>query len=210
MDQSYWNEYYKKKLADKQPSLFAKYVMKEYFHSGKKVLELGCGNGRDSLYFADNGMKVTSIDEAESAIYLLKQYSNKENVSFIRDNFVETKLFLQKFDYIYSRFTMHAINDEEQSKVIKSVFVCLEEEGLFLIEARSVKDELYGQGKQMGRNAFFFNQHYRRFLVKNELIEELKKAGFEIVYEAEERNFAIHGEENPFIIRVVARKAIIR
>ena len=32
------------------------------------ILDIGCGDGRDSLYFAQNGAQVTAIDFAEEAI----------------------------------------------------------------------------------------------------------------------------------------------
>ena len=50
-DTEYWNKYYEKNSAPVEPSLFAKYVAEE-LQPGKTLLELGCGNGRDSLFFS--------------------------------------------------------------------------------------------------------------------------------------------------------------
>ena len=41
--------------------------------------------------------------------------------------------------------------------------------GKFFIEVRSVHDPLYGKGEALERNAFFYDNHYRRFLVLDEL-----------------------------------------
>ena len=39
---------------------------------GKSILELGCGNGRDSFYFAKNGLNVTAIDASNAVIEKLQ------------------------------------------------------------------------------------------------------------------------------------------
>lgn len=77
---------------------------------------------------------------------------------------------------------------------------------MFYIETRSVNDELYGLGKYAGRNAFKYNNHFRRFIVMDELKNKLIKTGFSIVYSEEKRGFAPFGNSNPPIIRIVARK----
>ena len=40
----------------------------KYLNQGAKILDFGCGSGRDSKYFIDNGYKVTAIDGAESCV----------------------------------------------------------------------------------------------------------------------------------------------
>ena len=56
------------------------------------------------------------------------------------------------------------------------------------------------------RNAFFYDNHYRRFLVLDELTEALRQAGFRIEYAREQTGFAPYGNDDPPVIRVVAVK----
>lgn len=49
-DTEYWNRFYGEGKAVEKPSLFAQFAL-EQMQSGKSLLELGCGNGRDSVYF---------------------------------------------------------------------------------------------------------------------------------------------------------------
>lgn len=49
-NKEYWVGYYKKYPNPAEPSTFAKFCT-EYIQEGKKLIELGCGNGRDSVYF---------------------------------------------------------------------------------------------------------------------------------------------------------------
>ena len=55
-------------------------------------------------------------------------------------------------------------------------------------------------------DAFFYDNHYRRFLVLDELTEALRQAGFRIEYAREQTGFAPYGNDDPPVIRVVAVK----
>ena len=82
----------------------------------------------------------------------------------------------------------------------------MKKDGLLLIEVRSVKDEIFGLGKEIARNTYVYNNHSRRFVVLDELVEKLKSIGFEIDFVDENNNYAIYKELNPIVIRIIARK----
>lgn len=106
----------------------------------------------------------------------------------------------------YSRFTIHAINQKQERMLLGSMARALKPGGKFFIEVRSVHDPLYGKGEALERNAFFYDNHYRRFLVLDELTEALRQAGFRIEYAREQTGFAPYGNDDPPVIRVVAVK----
>lgn len=206
MDKSYWIEYYKKNLAPHEPSRFA-LDMLERLVKEKTLLELGCGNGRDSIFFARNGLRVTAIDQAQNIIEdLNREYSNME---FLVDDFVESSLYSQReFDYIYSRFTLHAITKDEQGKVFNGVYRCLKNNGQLLIEVRSTKDDIYGLGEKIGEHEFIYEGHYRRFVDKDQLEEELTSKGFKIIMSEENNGFAPLKDQDPVLLRIVAQKLL--
>ncbi len=205
-DIQYWNTYYSNNLAMDTPSPFARFVG-ERLKKGKNLLELGCGNGRDSIFFARTGMNVTGIDASDASIAELRRKFDAGNCYFICDDFVRSHaLFAGQFDYCYSRFSIHAINEKQEKEVLENVYGALKQGGEFFIETRSVNDDLYGQGKKAGKNAYIFDGHYRRFIVKNELEDNARQAGFHIVYSEEKKGFAPFGESDPPVIRMVLRK----
>lgn len=206
MDYKYWNEYYKKNIAPSEPSDFAKYILK-YLESGKKLIELGCGNGRDAIFLSNNKIDVVAVDQCESSINNFKSSVSSDNIDFVADDFIETKLLeKESFDYVYSRFTLHSISEEQENKLINRVYEALKKDGLLLIEVRSVKDEIFGLGEEIARNTYVYNNHSRRFVVLDELVEKLKAIGFEIDFVDENNNYAIYKDQNPIVIRVIARK----
>ena len=49
-------------------------------HVVKKLLELGCGQGRDTTFFASNGIDVVAIDCSRVAIYALSKITREKNL----------------------------------------------------------------------------------------------------------------------------------
>lgn len=210
-DEEYWNKYYAGRAAisetNEEPSLFARDMLHKYMENGRNLVELGCGSGRDSLYFAKNGLNVTGIDASQVAIDELREKVSLDNCVFICDDFVSAESIYQiQYDYCYSRFTLHAINENQETQILKKAYDMLKEGGYLFIEARSVNDNKYGVGQEVERNAFICDGHYRRFIVLTELLSKLKAVGFAIVESAESDQFAPLKGDNAVCIRVVAQK----
>lgn len=200
----FWSDYYAKHKDPNEPSRFAKFVM-PFLKEGKKLCELGCGNGRDSIYFAENGIKTHSFDQcADEMAYLNDKFSALGGVAFASGDFTNLEP-LNELDYVYSRFTLHAIDEEGQNRTLRWSYSNLENGGLFFIEVRSTNDEMYGVGEEVTKNAFV-SDHYRRFLVLEELVEELEQIGFSVLYRTQSKGFAPYKDLDPEVIRVVAQK----
>ena len=50
-------------------------------HRVKKILELGCGQGRDSIFFASNDIDVVALDSSKVAVEALSKITNEKNLS---------------------------------------------------------------------------------------------------------------------------------
>ena len=202
----YWKSFYENFSEDK-PSLFAIFCS-DHFNEKSKILELGCGNGRDAIYFIENGHKVLGIDQSISAIeYIYKKLDSFSDSKFIEGDFTNLN-YIETFDVVYSRFTLHSVNQDEQNSVLKNAWNQLVKNGLLCIEVRGKLNDLYGKGVKVidEEDAYIYDGHYRRFLDFDLLKMNLIGLGFIIDYSEEERNFAPLGSENEFFIRVLARK----
>ncbi len=204
MDKKYWEEYYTKDLAPHEPSLFATFAL-THLTSNQTLLELGCGNGRDSIFFTHHNLRVTAIDQTESAIAKLQQTYN--NIEFLKDDFVSSSIYHKRtFDNVYSRFTMHTITLQEQAIVFANIHSALREGGTFFIEVRTVNDDIYGKGVCVGMHEYVYEDHYRRFVEKNAFEDSLLSAGFTICYSEERTGFSPLKNSDPMLLRVVAQK----
>lgn len=100
------------------------------------IVELGCGNGRDALFFANKGMNVLAIDQCEEEIkFLSNKYKNLKNIAFRADDFTNLKDSNPPFDIVYSRFTLHSVSKEQETKTLMWAYGNLCPEGYLCIEA---------------------------------------------------------------------------
>lgn len=202
---AYWNQYYHNQICSTQPSPFAQYVS-TLVEPGKTLVDLGCGNGRDALFFAGQGLDVLAIDLSRAAIDQLNQ-NPVDHARFLCGDFIASDAHKpDSYDYAYSRFTIHAINQKQESMLLQAMFRALKPGGKFFVEVRSVNDPLYGKGKAVDRNAFFYDNHYRRFIVRDELVHAFEHCGFRVEYAKEQTGFAPYGNDDPPVIRIVAVK----
>ena len=78
----YWNDLYSKKnYFGTGPTILAIFAQKliEKYHISN-ILELGCGQGRDSIFFANLDCNVTATDISENAINFVKKVKNEQNI----------------------------------------------------------------------------------------------------------------------------------
>ncbi len=201
----FWENYYATHRNPVACSLFAEFVT-PFLKKGELLVEFGCGNARDSVHFAKQGVNVMAIDQCTKEIgYLNQEFADLGNISFLADDMTRLSPNMEKSDYLYSRFTLHAIDKESQSRVFNWSSANLKSGGLFFIEVRSVKDDLFGQGESLKDNAFF-TDHYRRFIVLDEMLEEMKECGFKILYSQESNGLAPFKDKDPIVIRIIAQK----
>ena len=201
----HWNTYYRKPVAPGTPSSFAVLVAGR-LSVPAEVLEVGCGNGRDAVYFSDCGHKVSALDASEEAVmFCEKQYSDK-GIEFTAGT--ASKLLPHNkgiFDLIYNRFCLHAMTIEEEKEFLSSAWGLLKPGGGIHIECRSIHDPLARKGEVISPTERIFG-HYRRFVIIDELLNNLLSAGFEIVESIEAQGLAKYNDDDPVVIRVVANK----
>jgi ubiquinone/menaquinone biosynthesis C-methylase UbiE len=71
----YWDNFYKKFNLTK-PSLFARFALKK-LKKNSSLLEVGCGNGRDTFFFLKNKIRCTAYDISKTAINKNRKIYNK-------------------------------------------------------------------------------------------------------------------------------------
>ena len=208
LDKDYWTKFYSNNINNKEllkPTTFAKFLVNEdYIVKKNNLIELGCGNGRDTIFFAKQGVHVTAIDQCENTT---KQLNTIANINSYHADFTRLIESKNNFDVVYSRFTLHSINDEDEERTLGWVHKNLNKGGLLCIEARTIQDPIYGMGQDMGNNVWFYNEHHRRFIVAEEFVNKLKSFDFKIILSEEKNGFAKMGMDNdPVVLRVIARK----
>jgi ubiquinone/menaquinone biosynthesis C-methylase UbiE len=163
--------------------------------TGNKILEIGVGNGRDSIYFASQGNEVMGIDIAEGAIKLAKENALKskvgEKVNFAKGKAEELGFRDESFDAVYSISVLHATILPESLSEIARV---LKPGGKAIIY-------LYEMTKSGGKNYWFW---------KKEKVEQLiKENGLEIEDQWDFWDPRHEGENTKVLIFKIGKPALV-
>ncbi|MCI8210528.1 hypothetical protein AUC61_13385 [Pseudomonas sp. S25] len=202
---SYWDAFYgsKKKGAPAYPSQFAAFAINE-LTDVDGVIEFGCGNGRDSEFFAAYGFDLLGVDASAEAIELCRSRSIHEHANYMqcqaaaaRDQITAFLAGKRKIA-VYARFFLHAIDEAEANAFLDLLGTLLPSQSQVLFEYRTVDDA--SQDKTFGTD------HYRRFLDHAVVLENIERAGFTVTYQIEGRGLAKFRTEDAKVGRCVAHK----
>ncbi len=99
---------------------------------GKKILDLGCGIGVTSIFFAKQGASVIGIDISPKMISKASKLANIHNtikIKFRVGNVEKLDYLDQSFDIIFGKSILHHVN---YSKVIDEIYRVLKPGGIAL------------------------------------------------------------------------------
>lgn len=173
------------------------------------VVDVGCGNGRDTRHFADQGYEVIGLDYAAHALRaardLLGEHSGHARLrSLDLYDLRSTLLFgaelagADRAPALYARFVAHALEDDGRENLWRLGAMALRHGGRLYLEFRTHVDEAA---------AHVFEEHHRRYLHPDEVVAELKRHGGAVVHREEGHGLAPYLSEDPHICRLVVQWA---
>lgn len=123
----------------------------------RKVLDIGCGYGKHSLYLAENGFDVTSIDPNVKVLEWLKEYIEKKsinNISVMRGDINRLSLEDSSFDAVICTSVLHHQCLKQIQNSISEIQRVLRQGGSFLFDILSIEDHSFGHGQEIEPNTF--------------------------------------------------------
>lgn len=195
MNNEYWKNFYQQPQT-REPTDFARFCRAK-MPTGARVIDFGCGNGRDSLYFAAQGFPVVGVDENLPSIEISP--SPKNTLDFQKSSLTDYILAGKEsengayrpcdYDVVYSRFFLHAIELEEIDHFIRW------SHNLWMAEFRAAGDQ-----------PILYPNHKRTYVSEVEIRDKLQHAGFQILHSETGYGLARWRHEDPLIVRVIAMK----
>lgn len=170
---------YAEKFEELTKDLLEKYLLDESLLfiknlQGKKILDLGSGPGRDSLFFKNKGLKPICIDISEKMIELCKKKGLEAHKMDIED----LKFDDNSFDGIWANASLLHLPKNRINPVLLKIKNLLKENGIFFISM--IKK---GVSEGLHENVHHYPGNKRYFSLFNEKeLENLLTPNFHIIY----------------------------
>lgn len=206
--EAYWQSYYARKSQGgvPLPSQFCVFVAGE-LGEPMRVLDIGCGSGRDSMFFASHGHVVTGIDGAASAIEGCSDLAKKLNLnaSFVCATVEDAALVdnLRRAEdqpertLVYARFFLHAITMKEEERFLDLASRVTRSGDCMAVEFRTNRD--VAQSKVT-------DSHYRRFIDPVQFLARVLSHGFDAEYFVDGFGFAKYKSDDAHVARFIFRR----
>ena len=170
--------------------------------SGSYFLDLGCGQGRDSLFMAKNGFQVTAVDSSSEGINDLNGLAMKAGVEMelICKSIKEFEIESNKYSIINIFNTLQFLKKDDALEVIDNVKNKLRSGGHMIIAGFTKNDPLFKFEENKDRGFFELGElknlfsDFEMIFYRELIIDDLGHAGFEEPHE--------HG-----VVRMVAKKS---
>ena len=149
------------------------------------VIELGAGQGRDTLYFARRGLRVTALDFAPEALAAISRNAGvadlADHVTVVRhDMRQDLPLPDTTFDACYSHMLLcMALTTAELEQLVREIRRVVRPGGLVVYTVRTTADAHSGAGIARGDDMYEHGGFVVHFFSR-ELIDHLAR-GFELV-----------------------------
>lgn len=140
-----------------------------------KILDAGCGFGRDLLYLSNKRFDTYGMDASKELLRLAKKRVPQANIQLadLRNKFPFENDF---FDGIWARNSLHHLESKDIQNALIEIERILKPNGIFFSEWKEGKGEVIAREKLVGKKERFFN-----LKMDKEIIKLLEKAGFELI-----------------------------
>lgn len=162
----------------------------KHLSPGAKILDLGCGSGRDTKCFLQKGYEVVAMDGSIKMVKLSTEFTGRQTLYLSFDEID----FHEEFDGVWACASLLHVPRNRIDSIFKKVYIALKKGGVFYSSYK------YGNREEI-KNGRFFN-NYDEPLFK----ELLKKHPYFVLMEMKVTNDVRIGRENEKWLNVVLRK----
>jgi SAM-dependent methyltransferase len=175
--QAHWNELYARYAGQEhhtgRSSEFAQHfaALRDKEAPGR-LLELGCGAGEDCQLFAAAGMQPVGLDFSRQAL-TAALHSLAGDARLVQQHLMQGLPFADgTFSAVFAHLSVHYFDDNTTAFIFAEIYRVIGLNGLFALRVKSVENELYGQGEQLGTDMYLTHGHMRRFF-RQEFLDAL-------------------------------------
>lgn len=138
-----------------------------HLNNGDHILDVGAGSGRDSLYFINQGFKVTAIDPSEALAEIASGVIGQEVLVTKAENIS----FDKEFNGVWAMSSLIHLNDQQLERAIGKIKEAMVDGGYFWGSFRNSPEETtdpkgrYFNGFTMDKLEHLFAKHFENISI---------------------------------------------
>ncbi len=150
-------------------------LLKGRIDNSKRILDAGCGAGRNLTYFLKNGFDIYAIEKNYDAIERVKNLAREMAPQLPRENFklgaVEDIPFADnEFDIVISNAVLHfAANKQHFDEMLFSMWRVLKDGGFLFVRLASIIG-IENEVKPLGSGRYLIPDGSERYLVDQQML----------------------------------------
>lgn len=162
-------------------------ILKGRFHSSMKVLDAGCGEGRNLIWFIQQGYEIHAIDQNESALQMLKYQMRSLAREDLLENIYQMDLAEmlfpdEAFKIVICSAVLHFANNEQHFDAMLSELTRVTAGGGYLFIRTATNRGMTASAYQdLCNGRFHLADGSERFLMTDSHISKLLAMGWEAV-----------------------------
>jgi SAM-dependent methyltransferase len=159
-------------------------ILKGRFGKEMKILDAGCGEGRNTVYFVNKGYQIFGIDPNETAIQYCRYQARSLNPDFDLHRFLvggleEIPFHAGAFDAVICSAVLHFADSEEHFQaMVSEIHRILKPGGIFWFRMCTGFGGILEQSETLGDGKYRLPDGSERFVMTSVEVESLEKRGF--------------------------------
>lgn len=179
-----YSNYWDKKL----PENLVRETYEEWLHnyqfdmydSNHPILDLGCGNGYDTIWLKKRGYEVASVDFSKSAVERVKQF-NDNAMLFDIGKFEDWQKFNNEtFSYVIADLSLHYFDTKTTMMIMNEIKRVLISNGILIARVNTMQDKAFGAGDGVEIEPNFY-KNLQRGIDKRFFTEESANEFFSVI-----------------------------
>lgn len=208
-EEVYWANFYARTELTSGSTFFDSVVARQGIP--RTVLDIGCGDGRDTFAFARAGLRAIGMDRSHVGIRHAAKKAGTAGLdatlSFSAGDVSDSVALQRVLEraravagneplMFYMRFFLHSIPQDAQDKLMAMLAAAAQEGDMLAAEFRTEND---------AKNRKIYGGHYRRYQNGNAFGQALRdQYDFSVLHEEEGTGLAPYKDEDPVLYRVIA------
>ncbi len=162
-------------------------ILKGRFTKEMKILDAGCGEGRNAVYFINSGYQVFGMDREELAIQYLRFLSKSLNPSYDAHRFQvgtmeEIPFHKEAFDAVVCSAVLHFARDEENFwQMMQELTRVLKPRGVLWFRMCTGFGGILDQSSEMGGGRYRLPDGSERFVLQQKHLDKILEMGFQFL-----------------------------